>query len=365
MTYEQPGAPGGSTVTDTAGAIARHSFVVPYPVDPTQPWQIHVTTAPGVRGTLALSLRPPTLTTATVTPGRTTRLRFNGIRDSAELTVTPAIGKQIVVEVSNARTPVDLSLRASNGFQISGDAADYLEMDAQQTADPLVLTVRPASVSDHVGTVDVTIRMVTDPVVTADGPTTVRFTRGQNPRLTFAAEKGRRVSVAISSSSWQPSWRPVTATLLDPQGQPLAYAGSYTSGTTSFTDLEPTLLANGRYAIRFDPEWDAAGSLVATVRQITDLRRTARLGSPSELAFAQPGQRAYLTVRVPEGRQLGWSMPRTSLSGTIALLDPAGNQIGADNLGSATLTGTFPTGPLAAGTYTVVVDLTDTQTGSD
>jgi hypothetical protein len=363
MTFEQNGGPVPTTVTDAAGAIARHSFVLPYPVDPTQPWQVHVTTAPGVRGTLSLSLRPPTLTTATVTPGRTTRLRFNGISDSAELTVTPTIGKQIVVEVSNARTPVDLSLKASSGYQISGDATDYLELDAQQTTDPVVLTVRPARVSDHVGTVDVTIRMVSNPVVTADGPTTVRFGRGQNPQLTFPAEKGRRVSVAISSSSWQPGWRPVTATLLDPQGQPLAYAGSSTSGVTSFTDLEPTLLANGRYAIQFDPEWDAAGSLVATVRQITDLRRTARLGVPSDLTFAQPGQRAYLTVRVPEGRQIGWSMPRTALSGTISLLDPTGNQIGADNLGSSTLTGTFPTGPLAAGTYTVVVDPDATQTG--
>ncbi len=181
--------------------------------------------------------------------------------------------------------------------------------------------------------------MVAHPVPRASGPTTVRFGRGQNPQLTFQGERGRRVSLAISSGSWQPSWRPVTATLLDPQGQVLAYASCSTSGVGSFTDLEPTLLADGRYSIRFDPEWDAVGSLVATIRQITDLRRTARLSSPSDLTFAQPGQRAYLTVRVPEGRQVGWAMPRTTLSGTISLLDPAGNQIGADTLGN--LSGTF------------------------
>ncbi len=68
-------------------------------------------------------------------------------------------------------------------------------------------------------------------------------------------------------------------------------------------------------------------------------------------------------MRVPEGRQVAWSISRATLSGTISLLDPSGNQIGADTLGAPTLSGTFPTGLLTAGMYTLVVDPDATRTG--
>lgn len=361
LSFEQDGLAYGGTYSDGVGITERYSFLPPAELDPRRPWRLRAEVLAGASGSLSLSLRPPTVTAATVSLGVVTTVRFEGVADRTELTFQARAGQRIVVERRPGTILAGLELLTADGqsLGVSSDP-DYAEFVAPTTSQPLVLVVRPGATTNQAGSVPVVIRQVWDPRVVADGATTVRWRLGQNPRLVFDGKRGQRIALSVSSMASVPSWRPVDVSLVDSRGQVLGYVTSLQSGNT-FVDTDIRLPADGRYALVFDPRGESVGSLVATVRPIDDLRRNVTLGATTPLTFSQEGQRAYLRVRVAEGTRLDWSIPRAPLTGTLTLLQGE-NPVGSAHFGPE-LGGTLSYDALPAGTYTVVVDPSSPPTG--
>lgn len=360
LTFEQVGLAYGGFYSTYVG-VERYSFLPPPELDPRRLWRLRAQVVGGTTGSLSLSLRPKTVTTASVALGATTVVRFEGLADSTELTFTPRAGRRIVVERRPGTVRAELELRTADGTSlgVSSDP-DHAEFDASTTTQPLVLVVRPATSTNQVGSLPVVISQVSDPRLIADGATTVRWRLGQNPRLVFSGEKGQRISLAVSSASWQPTWRPVDVTLVDSRGRFVANVTSLFGGN-EFVDTDARLPADGWYALVFDPRGESVGSLAATVRRIDDLRRNVVLGNAANLTFTEPGQRAYLRVQVTEGTRLTWSVPRATLTGTLTLLQ-GDNPIGFAQFGPD-ISGALSFESLSAGTYVVVVDPSQPPTG--
>lgn len=359
MTFEQPGVLYSGSHYDWVGVTDRYSFRAPADLDPSQPWRLRVSAPAGTTGTLSLSLRPPTLTQRTIKAGTTARVSFEGVADTTELTFVPQTGKRIVVQLSGATVQAGYVVRTQDGAELT--PIDENQFAAPTTTAPLVFVFSQRE-TGAAGGLDVVVRQVSDPVTRARGATTVRWAVGQNPRMTFDGEKGRRVTLALEAGAWDPADRPVNIALLDSRGRKLGDLTSYYGGN-EFTSNDIRLPADGRYMLDFDPSGPTAGSLVATVKTVQDIQRAVSLPSTTQLSFTQAGQRAYLSVKVPAGKHIAWSTPNFSVVGTMALLDSAGNPVGFAYLGGVDLGGTLSFDPLPAGTYTVVVYPASPPTG--
>jgi hypothetical protein len=364
MRFSQNGALLGSYLpADPSGA----SFQAPGDLDPTKPWQLVATMGAGTTGSLSFWLLTPTTTTTNVAAEATTTVTFRGVGDITNLVFTPVPGKRIVVETRTTVAGADLELFDQNGNSLGTTISpSSWEFAAATTSAPLTLAARLSSVTPFASTVDIVIHLVSDPVITAKGATPVSWTLGQNPRLTFKGEKGKRVTLTTTSSSpWAPPWGTVTETLLSPTGQAMSSLGGTQGGSTTFFDAATPLPSGGVYTVQFDPDGETLGSLTASIRLVTDIKRPAILGVATALTFTDPGQQALLTIKVPAGKQLGWSANSEIITPVLSVMMPDGSELSGGQVTSpGASSGIFYTGPLAAGTYMVRIDLPDTQTGA-
>jgi large repetitive protein len=140
------------------------------------------------------------------------------------------------------------------------------------------------------------------------------------------------------------------------------------AGTLLFLDTI-TLPATETYTLLIDPSDMLAGSVDASVYTVADVTGPiATNGTPLNVALAVPGQNAQLTFDGTAGQQASVSITRTT--GTFAclwhlkLLKPDGTQLASVSACSGTSLA-LPAQTLGTtGTYTVLIDPTEMQTGT-
>ncbi|MFC6839976.1 IPT/TIG domain-containing protein [Xanthomonas theicola] len=131
--------------------------------------------------------------------------------------------------------------------------------------------------------------------------------RGQNARLSFAAQAGQSLALQIAGQTTLPAGNSVGYAVYKPDGALLAIGS-----TTHYTTLNmPTLPASGEYMVFVDPGY---GSTVTSQLVLTAGSGTVVDGDAGELSTAQPGQSAYLTFQATAGQLLGLGISALSVS---------------------------------------------------
>lgn len=205
-------------------------------------------------------------------------------------------------------------------------------------------------------------------VVHLTGPTTpggsavpvTTTTPGQNAILTFSGTAEQRVSLKLSSGTFQ---QQVYVTVKKPDGTNLfAPVLLYSNG--GYLDTW-TLPVDGSYTILIDPAVSETGSMNVNLYDVVDITGPITPGGAAvPITFNTPGQNARLSFIGAPQQRVSLRTPSDTSFSQISILKPDGTALPM----SASMSGsvkfydavTLP----EAGTYTVVVDPPGSTTGS-
>jgi YD repeat-containing protein len=143
---------------------------------------------------------------------------------------------------------------------------------------------------------------------------------GQIARVTFSANAGRRLNLAVTNATLSTS-----LTILKPDGTSWITT-SVSSGSVVDTPPAPT---TGSYAIVLDPAATTTGALTLTLS--AEIAGTITMGgSPVSVSVTRPGQKARLIFSGTAGQRVSLNITgvTTSSSAYVGLLKPNGSQIG-------------------------------------
>jgi YD repeat-containing protein len=198
--------------------------------------------------------------------------------------------------------------------------------------------------------------------ITAGGsPVTVVITTpGQNGAVTFSGTASQRISLRMTSVS-------ITFThvsIQNPDGSNLV-APTVINTSGGFFDTQ-TLAQNGTYTIVVNPDNAYTGNMTLTLYSVpADVSGTVSIGGSSvPVTISTPGQNGSLTFSGTSGQQVTVHVTTNTMSTvTVKLLKPDGttqtsatNSASSFNLSTQTLAST--------GTYTIVIDPSQANTGS-
>jgi hypothetical protein len=292
-------------------------------------------------------------------PGSPARLKF-----------TAEAGQQVYVQASAPSLPSQcgmLELRSPAGAPLGGGCVIAGSGSIDRTVLPVdgeyALLVAPQRGS---GEVEVRLSSSTTrtTAIALDGAAVVAevATAGGEATLTFRGERGQRVFVEATNSTFAPDCGILA--LLDPSGRPLD--SGCVIGGTGFLDAT-TLPATGGYTIVVDPDEAQTGRMTLRLTSVRDAIGALEAGGPAVAAtVGQPGATASFEVDAAAGQVL-----RVAASGStfpdqcsiLQLLDAAAVLValgcvvnGAGSMDPVTVP--------ADGRYRVVVDPYGPATGT-
>jgi hypothetical protein len=195
--------------------------------------------------------------------------------------------------------------------------------------------------------------------MTPGGPnvTVSTTTPGQNARLTFAGTANQRVSLDMS---WTARW--AQASIISPDGSYLVNP-TWANGGGFFGPM--VLPATGTYTIVIDPENTNTGSLTLHLYDVPpDATSSIVPGGPNvSVSTTTPGQNAGLTFSGSANQRVSLDMSWTAGWAQASIIKPDGSYL--INPTWANGGGFFDAQVLpATGTYTIVIDPENTNTGS-
>jgi hypothetical protein len=363
LQFEQNGVALGPVTTLTPNTPLNYSFQAPAELDPGKPWSLAVQPGQTTTGSIGVTVLRPMTTRATVSPGSTTSVTLRGVGDVTELTLAVPAGRKLVVDAAATPPYVTADFLAADGTPLGSHVLPSFAVSSTLTKSGRVTLRLQLGSENHYGaTFPVKVLVVADPVYKLDGPTRISWTLGQNPRLTFKGQAGRRLTFSFTKTSWTPPTAAVYAWLTDPAGNDMYVQFGCLSGSTCFS--EGPALTSGTYTLTIGPELGSAGSFVAVVGQITDITRTITPGVMTTINFAQPGQNAALKIALPATSGMSWTAD-SALAGTMTLLDSNGMMVGIQALPTGPSTGSFELWQsLPGGVYTMKVDPQEAQVGT-
>ncbi|HEX2051789.1 MAG TPA: VWA domain-containing protein [Actinomycetota bacterium] len=310
---------------------------------------------PDATGAIAPGGDPQTVTTTV--PGQNAKLTFDGVQGRRiSLKVTSSTLSQAYVRIYR---PDGVEL-ANAPFGTSGTFVDVKTLPATGVYSILV---DPSS--SYVGNATLTLHDVPPDASGAIAPggdpqTVTTTTPGQNAKLRFDGVQGRRISLKVTSSTLSQAY----VRIYRPDGVELANAPFGTSGT--FIDVK-TLPATGVYSILVDPSNSYVGSATVALYDVpADAAGTiAPGGDPQTVTTTVPGQNAKLTFDGVQDRRVSLRVSNVTMTqGRVSILKPDGTAlVGATTFGTSGVYLDVKTLP-STGTYSVVVDPTNSYTGA-
>ncbi|MFG1978229.1 VWD domain-containing protein [Nonomuraea fuscirosea] len=193
-----------------------------------------------------------------------------------------------------------------------------------------------------------------------DGPQVpLRITDpGQRGTWTFTGTAGQRISAELADGTLT-SLGDATLQLRGPDGRLLAQDSC---GAACYVDTE-TLPVTGTYALVWDPKDAKTGSIALRLYGVPEaVTGTIAIGAPSTLTTTVPGQNASWTFAGTEGQRVAFAVSGMAGTASASITKPDGTRLfGSTHCPKACAfdTVTLP----ATGTYTLLVDPTDVQTG--
>jgi YD repeat-containing protein len=182
-------------------------------------------------------------------------------------------------------------------------------------------------------------------------------TPGQNARLTFSGAVNQRVSLDMS---WTAGW--AQASIIKPDGSYLINPTWANGG--GFFDVQ-VLPVTGTYTILIDPENANTGSMTLHLYDVPpDAVGTMTPGGPNvSVSITTPGQNARLTFNGTTNQRVSLDMSWTVGWAQASIISPDGSYL----VGPTWANGGGFFGPMIlslTGTYTIVLDPENTNTGS-
>ncbi len=307
------------------------------------------------------------VTVSTTTPGQNATLTFAGTAGQrVSLRGTNGMVGQIafVCDVSVSILKPDASVLAPPSCMETSGFIDALTLASTGT---YTIVIDPASVA--AGSLTLTLydlpADVMGTITPGGSPVTVSTTTpGQNATLTFVGTAGQRVSLrGTNGMVGQIAFVcDVSVSMLKPDGSLLA-AATCMEGS-GFIDVK-TLAATGTYTIRVDPGSTATGDLTLTLYDVpADTAGTITIGgSVVSVPLSTPGQNGTLSFSGTSGQQVTVRLTNNTFgTTTVRLLKPDGSQLTVALSLMASFNLSMQTLP-TTGTYTIVVDPSDANTG--
>ena len=322
---------------------------------------------PDVTGTLTPG--GPPLTVTTTTPGQ-----------NAQPTINATTGQRVYLKVTGvalsggANNWVNVLVKRPDGttqvsdtFSSSGGFIDTqtLALDGAYTVlvDPWTTSTGSATLTLYDVPAD-----ITGTITPGGGASTVTTTAvGQNVRLTFDGTANQRVSLKITGvtlSGGSQSWANIY--IKKPDGTNLTSTTVDTAG--GYIDTK-TLPVTGTYTILVDPLNTTTGSMTLTLCDVpADITGPITPGgSPVTVTTTTPGQNANLTFEGAANQRVSLNVSGVSMTGNtwvnVWIKKPDGTNLTSDTFGSSGGYIDAKTLPVA-GTYTVLVDPYNSNTGS-
>ena len=175
---------------------------------------------------------------------------------------------------------------------------------------------------------------------------------GQNARLAFDGQAGRRISLKLSATTIPNAY----VSILNPNGSALA-SNVYLGASGGFVDTK-VLPATGSYTILVDPQGAATGSTTLTLYDVpADAGGSLTVGGPSLMAsITTPGQNARITFAGRAGQHVTLQLSAVSvLISYMTIQKPDGTALGPSTL--VTTSGRTIAADLPAdGTYSIAID---------
>lgn len=268
--------------------------------------------------------------------------------------------------------PAQFEARAADGRLLGSMAVSPapaalqgLDISAGPIAGPVQVTIDPSI--GGTGRIGWIVQSdVAGTLSTGGSPVSLSLTSGRNARLTFAGSAGQTLSLGYTNLVVVPPGGGATVVLKvnDPTGA-LVHACNVYSSSVSESCALPMLRADGEHSVTVETQGTVSASLMLTLS--SDVSGTLVVDAPSATTFAatRAGQNGRYQFAGVAGQRIAVLASGVTVAGGAMLkaLDPAGNTLGSTTVTPASLP-SLDVGPLStAGTYTVVVDPYQAQTG--
>ena len=295
-----------------------------------------------------ISVGGPSVTKSTTLPGQNMRLSFDG-----------TAGQKVSVNttISGWTSAPRLSLLRPDGSVLVGPNSYFLDATTLPST---------GTYMDETGTITFTAYNVVDVTGTTSigGPTVPvsLYTPGQNMSLTFDGTAGQKISLNITNNTF--GYIPYGNTYVQikkPDGTVLAQLDVNAGSGPIILDAT-ALPSTGTYTISLDPSGARTGGFNLSLVEVVDVTGTiAPDGTPVTKTTTAPGQNIRLTFDGTAGQKVSLSTTISGFSSWPALYiyKPDGTVL-AGPASSSIGTATLPVN----GTYTILSDPYDTQTGT-
>ncbi len=356
---QQPGgAEIASSQLDRSGA-----FVEATPLQFSGTYRIILDSAGINTGSVTFSLYTFADATGTVTSGVARTISLSSPSQNARLTFSGAAGQRVGLSITSSTIGAgNVTILQSSGDAVAslglGPAAGYMSAVALPSSGTYTLLIDPEGIAT--GSITFTLYVFSDVAGAITPGTALTLTVAapeQNAAYTFSGSAGQKVSLLVTRSTFAGAY----AHILQPDGTELAYAWFDTAGTY----LDATLLpSSGTYKLVVDPQDVVTGTVNFAFYTFTDVTGAITLGTAKLVTLARPGQNAALTFTGSAGQQVSAELSASTIAGGwVSILAPDGSELAKnwfDNTGGFIAAAGLP----VAGTYTLLVDPYDADTGS-
>lgn len=317
-------------------------------------------------GTLSLKLGKVPSNTGTIAVGTTQKISVTAPGQNPSRTFSGTAGQQLSATITGNTIPgtyvqvtrPDHSVLAY--VYVSGGVS-FLDTVTLPVNGTYTLEVDPSdrntgSLSVKLGNVPPntgTISIGTPQKITVGAP-------GQNPTRTFHGTAGQQLTATVTSNTV-----PGTYVQLDrPDGTTLSYVyvSDVSNGSVSFLDTV-TLPVTGTYTLAIDPTDQNTGSLTVQLGLVPANKGTIAVGTATTVTITTAGQNATRTFSGSAGQVRSIDITANTIPGTyVEILRPDGSMLTYTYVSGATGSVDPVTLP-SSGTYTVLVDPSDRNTG--
>lgn len=307
-----------------------------------------VTTGAGA-GTIALNGRPTPFTVAT--PKQQVAWTFSG-----------TAGQQVSAAVkATALTEADIVLVGPDGLWLNNryvGGEGFLDTTTLPTTGTYTLLFTPRNNDTGSGTITAYTFADTTSTITPGGPAASfsLTTPGQNARWIFTATADQGISAVVQA----PSLTDADIIVYDAAGRRIG--SRYMSGE-GFLDAVP-LPGAGTYTLVVDPRETGLGNGMIMAYAVTDTTATITAGGPAQpFSIATPGQNARFTFAGTANQQVSAAITGSTVQGgDIVILNPDGTRLGSRFFANGGFLDTITLSQ--SGTYTLVIDPRETDTGA-
>ena len=308
---------------------------------------------PDAGGTIAFGGASPTV--AMSTPGQNASLTFEG-----------QAGQRASVKLDTTVSSAYVSILNPDGSVLTpntyvGPSGGFLDPKALPISGTYRIMVDPQQAAT--GSMTLTLYDVppdaTATITPGGAPVTISAnTPGQNARVSFDGQAGRKISLKLSATTIANAW----VSILNPNGSALA-SNVYLGTFGGFVDTK-VLPASGSYTILVDPQGAAFGSTTLTLYDVVDAAGSMTVGGPSLLtSLTTPGQNARITFAGRAGQHVTLQLSGVSvLVSYVTILKPDGTALTPSTL--VTTSGGTVTADLPSdATYAIAIDPLGAETG--